>query len=115
MNVCIDKRAWLPQFAIVVAVALTWILPARAASCNALRSNGQSLTLQWDEGTIADCLSEAEKLKTEMDHDPVEAAFHAMDDICAQLETNHLPGDFPETAGKVCAKLRAGIKTEPTH
>jgi hypothetical protein len=110
-----NKLAWLAQLAIVLAVALGCSLPARAATCSALRWHEQSLALHWDEETIADCLNAVQKFKTEIDQDPVEAAFRAMDNVCAQLETNHLPGDIPETAGKVCAKLRAGIKTESSH
>jgi hypothetical protein len=115
MDMCIHKRAWVLKRVVVFAFALGWALPAHALSCNAVHWDEQSLTLHWDDLTIAGCLLEAQKLQTEMDKDPVEGAFHAVDDVCAQLETNHLAGDILTSAEKVCAKLRAGIKREPAN
>ena len=114
MSMRIDKRAWVPQqvAAAVFAFALGWAVPAHAESCNALRWDQQSLALHWDAQTIASCLNEAQQFKTEIDQDPLEGAMHAVDDVCAQFESSHLSGDIPTTVEKVCAKLRAGIKSD---
>ena len=112
MNMRIDKRAWVPQLVVICAFALGWAGPARADSCDAVRWDQQSLTLHWDEQTIASCLNEAQQFKTEIDQDPLQGAIHAMDDVCAKVETNHLSGDIPATLEKACAKLRAGIGKE---
>ena len=115
MSMCIDKRAWVPHLVAIFALALGWALPAHAESCNALRWGDQSLSMHWDDKTVAGCLSEAQELATKIDQDPVEAAFQAADDVCVQLETNQLSGDMLTIAQKVCAKLRAGIKSESTR
>ena len=115
MSMRFDGAVGMLQRVIIVVFALGWALPAHAVSCNAVHWDEQSLALHWDDLTIAGCLLEAQKLKTEMDQDPVEAAFHAMDDVCAQLETSHPSGDMLTSAEKVCAKLRAGIKREPAR
>ena len=110
MSIRIDDRIWVPHLVVVFALALGWVLPAHAESCNAVHLDGQSLTIHWDEQTIVGCLNAAQKLETEIDQDAVEAATHALDDACARLETNHLSGDALRTAQRVCAKLRADIK-----
>ena len=116
MSIHIDKRAWVPQqVAAAVFTFALWALPAHAESCNAVRLDQQSLAIHWDEQTIASCLNEAQQFKTEIDKDPLEGAMHAVDDVCAQFESNHLSGDVPATVEKVCAKLRAGIKSDPAH
>jgi hypothetical protein len=115
MSMFIDKRAWVPQLLGIFALALGWALPAHAETCNAVRWGDQSLSMHWDDKTIAGCLAEAQEFTSKMDKDPVEAAFQAMDDVCAQLEANQLSGDMLATAEKVCARLRTGIKKEPAH
>jgi hypothetical protein len=115
MSMHFKGAGWILQGVIITGFALFWAVPAHAVPCNAVRLDEQSLALHWDDLTIAGCLLEAQKLKTEMDKDPIEAAFDAMDDFCAQLETNRLSGDIPTTAAKVCAKLRGGIEGDPAH
>jgi hypothetical protein len=41
---------------VVVVFALNGTLPARADSCNAVQWEQQSLTLRWDDKTVANCL-----------------------------------------------------------
>jgi hypothetical protein len=114
-NMSMCKRAWVPHLVAILALALGWALPVHAESCNALRWGDQSLSMHWDDKTIAGCLSEAQEFATKIDQDPVQAAFQAVDDVCAQLETNQLSGDMLTTAQQVCAKLRAGIKSKPSR
>jgi hypothetical protein len=103
---------------LVVAVfALNWAVPAHAESCNAINWEEKSLTLRWDDQTVASCLSMLQSKAQEFkaDGDPVEMAFRAVDDVCAQLEAKHISGDAATTAEKVCAELRAGTKTKPAQ
>jgi hypothetical protein len=115
MTMHVNGAEWLIRRVIIVGLALFWAVPAHAVPCNALHLDEQSLALHWDDLTIAGCLLEAQRLKTEMDDDPIEAALDAMDDVCAQLETTHLSGDMLASAEKVCAKLRSSIKKEPAR
>jgi hypothetical protein len=103
---------------LVAAVfGLNWALPAHADSCNAVNWDEKSLSLRWDDQTVASCLnmlqSKAQEFK--VDEDPVDMAFRAVDDVCAQLEAKHISGDAATTAEKVCAELRAGTKTKPAQ
>jgi hypothetical protein len=115
MSMCIDRRALVLPLVALFALALGWTVPAHADSCDAVRWGEQSLSFHWDDKTVASCLTEAQKFAEKVDQDPLEAAFQAMDDVCAQLEANRLSGDMQATAEKVCGKLRAGIKKEPAH
>ena len=117
MTIRIGEVARVAPGLIVVVFVLNWALPARADSCNALQLDQQSLTLRWDDKTVANCLSmlQSKVQEFKLDQDPIDTAFRAMDDVCATLEANHISGDAATAAEKVCAQLRAGTKAKPAH